>query len=156
MSPPSTPKGGAPNIGYGAGWWELEPDEALLVTTDVPDADYWGWTVHHRFRLDSGDFANHATSVNMMQAFADDDGRVRLVLAHDDPGTPNWIDTEGRREGMLIYRSIGTRSRPAPESLVVPRREVRDHLPVSHPVIDAETRRAQLARRRASVLARYV
>ena len=56
VSPPSTPKGGAPTIGYGAGWWELGPDEVLLITTDLPDADYWGWTVHHRYRLDSGDF----------------------------------------------------------------------------------------------------
>ena len=116
VAPPSTPRGGAPTIAYGAGWWELGPDEALLITTDVPDADYWGWTVHHRYRLDSGDFAGRQTSLNMAQAFADDDGRIRLVVAADDPGVPNWIDTEGRPEGMLVYRSIGTRSRPVPEA----------------------------------------
>ncbi len=27
---PATPQGGAPTIAYGAGWWELEPGEALL------------------------------------------------------------------------------------------------------------------------------
>jgi hypothetical protein len=156
MSPPSTPKGGAPNIGYGAGWWDLAPDDALLVTTDAPDADYWGWTVHHRFRLDSGDFASRQTSLNMLQTFVDDDGRLRLVLAHDDPGTPNWIDTEHRPEGMLIYRSIGTRSRPVPEAIVVPVHDVRKHLPAGHPVIDRTERTAILARRRAAVLARYV
>ncbi len=56
VAPPSTPRGGAPTIAYGAGWWRLAPGEALLITTDVPDADYWGWTLHHRYRLDSGDF----------------------------------------------------------------------------------------------------
>jgi hypothetical protein len=156
VTPPTTPKGGAPTIGYGAAWWELGRDDALLIVTDRPDADYWGWTVHHRFRLDSGDFANRQTSLNMAQAFVDDDGRVRLVLAHDDPGVPNWIDTEGQPEGMLVYRSIGTRSRPAPESRILPVGELRAHLPRAHPVVDGNERRAQLAARRAAVLARYL
>ena len=156
VAPPGTPRGGAPTIAYGAGWWRLEPGEALLVTTDVPDADYWAWTVHHRYRLDSGDFANRQTSLNLAQAFADADGRVRIVVAAADPGVPNWIDTEGRLEGMLVYRSIGTRSRPVPEARVVPTADVRAYLPATHPVTDVAERRARLAQRRAGVLARYV
>lgn len=156
IGPPATPRGGAPTIAYGAGWWKLEAGEVLVVTTDAPDADYWGWTVHHRFRLDSGDFANRQTSLNLAQAVVDDDGRIRFVIAAEDPGVPNWIDTEGRAEGMLVYRSIGTRTRPVPESRVVPLASLRDHLPSRHPVVDHETRREQLARRRAAALARYV
>lgn len=156
VAPPGTPRGGAPTIAYGAGWWNLQPAEALIITTDVPDADYWGWTVHHRYRLDSGNFAARPTSLNPAQAFADDDGRIRLVVAPDDPGVPNWIDTERRPEGMLVYRSIGTRTRPVPESLVVSRSELRAHLPGAHPHVDVHERREQLARRRAAVLARYV
>jgi hypothetical protein len=156
IGPPATPRGGAPTIAYGAGWWQLAPDEALLVTTDAPDADYWGVTVHHRFRLDSGDFANRQTSLNMAQTAIDADGRIRFVIAARDPGVPNWIDTEGRAEGMLVYRSIGTRSRPVPESRVVPLASLRDHLPETHPVVAPDARREQLARRRAAVLARYV
>jgi hypothetical protein len=156
MAPPGTPKGGAPNIAYGAGWWELGPDDALLITTECPDAGYWGFTAHHRFRLDSGDFASRSTSINMTQAFVDGDGAVRIVIATGDPGVPNWIDTEGRPEGMLVYRSIGTRTRPVPEAVVVGLADIRAHLPAAHPVVDASTRREQLARRRAAVLARYV
>ena len=156
MAPPGTPKGGAPNIAYGAGWWDLAAGDALVLTTDQPDADYWGFTVHHRFRLDSGDFASRQTSLNMTQAFVDEDRRVRFVVAADDPGVPNWIDTEGLPEGMLVYRSIGTRSRPVPEAQVVSIGEVRAHVPAAHPVVDAGARREQLGRRRAAVLARYV
>jgi hypothetical protein len=155
VAPPSTPRGGAPTIAYGAGWWELDRGEVLLITTDVPDADYWGWTVHHRFRLDSGDFANRQTSLNLTQAFVDDDGRIRLVVAPDDPGVPNWIDTEHQPEGMLVYRSIGTRTRPVPEARVVAVSALREHLPGAHPGVDATERRDQLARRRAAVLSRY-
>jgi hypothetical protein len=156
VSPPTTPKGGAPSIAYGAGWWELAPDEALLVTTDVPDADYWGWTLHHRYRLDSGDFANRQTSLNMVQTEVDDDARIRFVVAPDDPGVPNWIDSEQQPEGMFVYRSIGTRSPPTVECEVVPLARVREHVPASHPTISRAERREQLARRRAAVLARYV
>ncbi len=156
VAPPSTPRGGAPTIAYGAGWWQLEADEALVITTDVPDAGYWGWTVHHRYRLDSGDFANRQTSLNMTQTFVDDDGRIRLVVTGSDPGVPNWIDTERQPEGMLVYRSIDTRSRPVPEAQVVPLSSVRNLVPGTHPVVDASARRTGLAKRRASVLARYV
>jgi hypothetical protein len=155
VSPPSAPKGGAPSIAYGAGWWELAPGDALIVTTDLPDADYWGWTVHHRFRLDSGDFASRPTSLNMAQTVVDDDGRVHLVVAADDPGVPNWIDTEGQPEGMLVYRSIGTRTRPNVECRVVPLADVRGHLPASHALTTPSERREQLVRRRAAALGRY-
>jgi hypothetical protein len=155
VGPPGTPRGGAPNIAYGGGWWDLAPDEALVVTSERPDADYWGWTIHHRYRLDSGDFASHQTSLNMAQTFVDDDGQVRLALAATDPGVANWIDTEGRPEGMLMYRSVGTRTRPASHAEVVKLADVRAHVPASHPVVDAETRRAQLGRRRAAALGRY-
>jgi hypothetical protein len=153
--PPSTPPGGAPNIAYGAGWWELGPEEALLVTTDVPDADYWGWTLHSRFWLDSGDFADRPTSVNAAQAHVDDDGRVRIVVAGRDPGTANWIDVGHRPEGLLVYRYVGARTRPVPSGEVVPVAEVRRRVPATHPVVDAAARRAELSHRSAAVRRRY-
>ena len=134
-SPPSTPKGGAPTIAYGAGWWQLGRDDALLITTDVPDADYWGWTVHHRYRLDSGDFANRQTSLNMVAGLRrrrrPDPVRRRATTTR---ACRNWIDTEGQPEGMLVYRSIGTRSRPDARSARSCRlAALREHLPAAHP-----------------------
>ncbi|HET9558358.1 MAG TPA: DUF1214 domain-containing protein [Actinomycetota bacterium] len=155
FGPPTTPPGGAPNIAYGGGWWELGPGEALVITHDVPDADYWGWTVHHRHRMDSGDFANRLTSTNGAQAHVDGDGQVRLVLAAADPGTANWIDTEGRPEGLLVYRYVGTRTRPVPEAEVVKLSLATDHLPRDHPAVTPEARVEQLAARRRAILARY-
>ncbi|HEX5094587.1 MAG TPA: DUF1214 domain-containing protein, partial [Acidimicrobiia bacterium] len=129
FGPAGTPKGGAPNIAYGAGWWKLSADEVLLVEFDVPDADYWSWTIHHRYRLDSGDFASRQTSLNHTQVHVDGDGKVRLAVAATDPGVPNWIDTEGRPEGMVVFRSVGTRTRPVPAGRVVPLDGLRAALP---------------------------
>ena len=29
-----------------------------------------------------------------------------MVLAHRDPGVPNWLDTEGRPFGMVYWRFL--------------------------------------------------
>jgi len=34
------------------------------------------------------------------------DGSVRIVLAHRDPGVPNWLGTQGRPSGMLFWRFV--------------------------------------------------
>jgi hypothetical protein len=155
FTPPGTPAGGAPTIGYGAGHFALGPGEALLVESDVPDADYWTWTLHTMRWLESGDFASRQTSLNHLQAHTDGDGRVRLVAAAEDPGAPNWIDVGGHPEGLLVYRYIGARTKPVPTARVVPIDSVRARLPADHPVVSPDDRRERLARRRAAVLRRY-
>jgi hypothetical protein len=153
---PTTPRGGAPNIAYGSVWWVLADDEALVVEFDAPDADYWGWTIHNRFWFDSGDFANRQTSLNGAQAHVDGDGRVRLVVSGRDPGVPNWIDTEARAEGMVVYRYVGARTKPVPTATVMTQSAVRAALPAEHPSVSAEHRRAAIAARRTAALARYL
>jgi hypothetical protein len=32
------------------------------------------------------------------------DGTFRAVIAHRDPGVPNWLDTEGRPFGLVFWR----------------------------------------------------
>jgi hypothetical protein len=155
FSPPATPPGGAPNIGYGGGWWDLGPDQALLIESEVPDADYWTWTIHTNHWLESGEFHCRQTSINHAQAHIDADGRLRIVVCADDPGTPNWIDVEHRPEGLLVYRYVGARSRPVPSARVVATADLRSHLPPDHPRVDPRARRESLADRRAAVLSRY-
>jgi hypothetical protein len=154
--PPTTPRGGAPNIAYGSIWWALAAEDALVIEFDEPDADYWGWTIHNRFWFDSGDFANRQTSMNRSQTYVDADGRVRLVVSARDPGVPNWIDTEDRREGMLVYRYVGARTKPVPTARVAAYDAVRSVFPDGHPSVSAEQRRSAIAARRAAVYGRYL
>ncbi len=151
---PTTPPGGAANIAYGAGWWSLQDGLALVITSEVPDADYWSWTLHTRFWLDSGDFANRQTSLNHRQVFVDDDGLVRIVVSATDPGVPNWIDVGSLPEGLLVYRYVGTRTKPVPESVVVRLDQLRTVVPKSHPSTTTSEREAVLRRRRKSVVTR--
>lgn len=52
----------------------------------------------------SGDPVRRQTSLNNKQAVADADGRYTFVVAAQDPGVHNWLDTEGRREGTVMVR----------------------------------------------------
>ncbi len=56
--------------------------------------------------LESGDMANRQVSLAGHQVHVDDDGRLRVVLSAQDPGVPNWIDTEGRPSGLVYWRFL--------------------------------------------------
>jgi hypothetical protein len=140
--------GGADNIHYGSCCWELEGDDALLLECELPDAGYWGFTIHTLGWLESGDFADRQTSLSDAQAHVDADGRLRIVLCRRDPAVPNWLDTEARRRGLLVYRWAWARSNPVPVARVVPLARLRSELPTDHPAVDATDRRRALARRR--------
>jgi hypothetical protein len=155
-APPAPAKGGADNILYGSCFWQLADGEALLLECDVPDADYFGFSIHTLGWLESGDFADRQTSLSGHQVHVDGDGRLRVVLAHRDPGVPNWIDTEARERGLLVYRWVWARSAPAPGAKVVAVQDLRAALPAGHPSVDAAERRRRLARRREAAWSRFL
>ena len=147
FTPPTTPPGGAPSIAYGGGCFDLAPDQALVIEHDRPQAHYWNWSIHHLHWFDSGAWDQRLTSCNGHDAFVDEDGRVRIVVAATDPGVPNWLDTEDRAVGMAVYRYVGATTKPRPTARVVARTDLRASLPSTHPRVSPEARRDQLARR---------
>lgn len=151
----STP-GGADNIKYGSCFWDLADDEALLFTCEEPEAQYYNFCIHTMTWLESGDFANRQVSLSGHQLHVDDDGRLRVVLAARDPGVPNWIDTEGRRNGLFAYRWVWASTSPEPTGEVMKVDAVRAHLPAGHPVVSPDERRARLRARREAFWSRYL
>ena len=79
-----------------------------------------------------------------------------MVVAHRDPGVPNWIDTEGRRRGMLVYRFVRAPGAAAPRAERLPLAALRAKLPADHPAVAPEERRRALARRRELAWRRYL
>ncbi len=140
---------------YGFLFWDLGPGEALLIETDVPRARYWGLQLATLGWFEPIDPVHRVTSLNQHQCRADADGRVRFVLAHEDPGVPNWLDTAGHREGLLTYRWFWPESDPAVETRVLPFAELAAALPADTPRVDAAARRAQLEERRAHLAWRF-
>jgi hypothetical protein len=139
---------------FGFCFYDLAPDEALVVEGDVPDARYWSFQLYgmHFFRaFDIG----RVTSLNHRQATAGTDGRLRLVVSHRDPGVANWLDTTGRRVGLLNYRHFWGSALPALRTSVVPFDDVRAALPPDTKQVDADARGRELAARREHLSWRF-
>ncbi|MGB0620863.1 MAG: DUF1214 domain-containing protein [Myxococcota bacterium] len=138
-----------------AGRYDLAEDEALIIEVSAPQwARYWGWTLYNGWS-ETLDYANRQTSLNFEQARIDDDGMLRLVLAAQDPGVPNWLDLSGHPRGFVTWRVTSDVEPGQPETRVVPLEAVRDALPANTPVVSAEHRRATITRRQAHVAWRY-
>jgi hypothetical protein len=145
--PTFQPPGGSP-LNYGVCCWELEPDQALVVTSELPEAEYWSFQLHTPW-WESPDNQHRQTSLNHTHSHIDSDGRFRCVLSQQDPGSPNWLDVGGHRRGFLFYRWFRpTGPMPTPEAVVAAASDVRGHLPDDHPILDQASRDRQLSDRR--------
>ena len=108
--------GGDPEIFYLHGYWTLEPGQAWVIETDVPDAPYWNFQLDNWW-MESMDWDKRIT-VNKHTAQLED-GRLTLVVAAQDPGWGNWIDTTGHTSGTALLRWVGTDHHPLPTCRVV-------------------------------------
>lgn len=110
--------GGDPNIVYYHSYWELERGKALVIEADPPDCDHWNFQLNNHW-MESLDYRYFPITVNKHTAKYRDDGSVRIVVAHEDPGCDNWIDTVGHRRGTMCFRWIRAKSHPQPKTRVV-------------------------------------
>ena len=85
----------------------------------------------------------------------DSDGKVRLVLAHDDPGLHNWMDTQGFERGNVTYRHMLEGEPAELRTRVVKRAELADALPADTATVTAEDRVAQMWARFNGIRQRY-
>jgi Protein of unknown function (DUF1214) len=139
---------------FGFCFYDLAPGEALHVHAEVPDARYWSLQLYTMAWFEPYDIGR-VTSRNHTQMHVGDDARFHLVVAHDDPGVPNWLDTEGRRQGLLNFRYFWGTTLPTLATEVVPLDRVRDTLPPGTPVVDASARTAEVGARRDHLAWRF-
>ena len=94
---------GAIDNSYTQATYKLAPDEALVITGRYPPCAFSSIVLTNRW-LQSYDFNQRRISINMRQTALEPDGSFRIILAHEDPRVPNWIDTGTRPEGRLAMR----------------------------------------------------
>ena len=121
--------------------WRLGPDEALVLELTDPDG-FWMLTNMGAF-WNSMDYLYRPVSATPSRTAVDGDGRVRLVMTHDDPGVRNWLDTQGFEEGYLTYRNIESRRFPPIETRVVLRAELDSVLPADTARVTPQERATQ-------------
>jgi hypothetical protein len=136
------------------GSFQLEPDEALVVEVTPPQGLYWSYSIGNPW-WETIDYARHQSSLNGHQSVVDDDGILRVVIAHQDPGVANWLDTAGHSAGPVILRCVRTESAPVPETRVVRFDDLAGSLPVGTRRVTPEERRRTVASRRLAVSKRF-
>ncbi len=136
------------------GSFQLEPDEALVVEVTPPEGLYWSYSVGNPW-WETIDYARHQSSLNGHQAVVDDDGILRVVIAHEDPGVANWLDTAGHSAGPVILRCVRTESAPVPTTRVVPFAVLASAVVSGTQRVSPEDRRRTMAARRLAVSKRF-
>jgi hypothetical protein len=133
--------------------WRLAPDEALILEFDSHDG-FWTVTNMGSF-FSSMDFLYRPVSYTPSRTKVSADGKVRLVLAHDDPGYHNWLDTQGFELGNLTYRNLMSEAQTSFRTQVVKRADLAAALPADTAKVTPEERVRQLRERFNGIRQRY-
>lgn len=103
LTEPRITPGGLATQYSSVGHFDLGPGQAMVITLPASDAPYLGFQLGSMWYI-SLDYINHQTSLNGTQAQVDPDGMIRIVVAHENPGVANWVETLGHRRGYLQFR----------------------------------------------------
>jgi hypothetical protein len=114
----SNQAGGDPNIAYYHSHWQLGSDEVLVIDVMPPACRHWNFQLNN-YWMESLDYRFFTVHLNKHTAKPEPDGSVRIVVAHRDPGVPNWIDTVGHVSGTMCFRWVAAASQPVPQTRVV-------------------------------------
>jgi hypothetical protein len=111
--------GGDPNIFYYHSYWQLAPDEALVIRIPrIPDCRFWNLQINNWW-MESLDYRYHRIHLNKHAAQLDADGSCTIVLAHRRPAHPNGLETAGHDRGTLCMRWVGAKEHVHPTTTVV-------------------------------------
>lgn len=117
FNPPELPEGDVGfallDAAYAMAIYVLAPDQALVIEGRFPKCCFANVNLWNHF-LQTYDYVTRRVSLNRKQTKLEPDGSFRMVVAHKDPGVPNWLDTEGRPSGLMYWRFL------LPEEPIVP------------------------------------
>lgn len=105
--PPAEPPGDMALAAFDASYtmtrFQLGPDQALLMHGRWPDCRFANVCIWNRYGQ-TLDYNNRSVALNRANTELNDDGSFTMVVAHRDPGRPNWLDTEGLAAGSIFWR----------------------------------------------------
>jgi len=128
----SNAAGGDPNIIYYHSHWALADDEALLIEVLPPVCEHWNFQLNN-YWMESLDYQHFRIHTNKYLAHYEVDQSIRIIVAHRDPGLPNWINTVGHQSGTMCFRWIKAQQHPQPKTSVVKLSELAASLQTKSP-----------------------
>lgn len=98
-----------PDIDYRYTKFRVPRGKAILLRGQVaPEAGYFSVIVYDTLMQSVlPELVRGPTLLNHEQLERSDDGHFTVVLAAEDPGRPNWLDTSATAEGIVFERHIG-------------------------------------------------
>ena len=93
--------------------YELDPDQALVMRGRFPRCRFAN-VVLWNHQLQTPPYRYRRVSLNRRQVHYENDGSFKMIVAHRDPGVPNWIDAAGQRTGMVFWRFLMPEEEVAP------------------------------------------
>lgn len=133
--------------------WRLAADEALVVEMDAHDG-FWIFGMGGAM-VGSLDFLHRPVSYTPARTWIGTDNVVRLVIAHDDPGIHNWLDTQGFSDGNLTYRNLMSQNPASFRTTLVKRANLSAHLPADTKMVTPGERAAMLRERYRAIKLRF-
>jgi hypothetical protein len=88
---------------YAFASFEIDPDEALVITHRPPACRFWNLVVWNPFMATEA-LTDARTSLNNGSAVANGDGTITIVVARDQLAHPNALSTAGQLRGALAFR----------------------------------------------------
>ncbi len=127
--------------------FQLQDGEALIIETDMPEVrPYWNIQLNDPY-FNAVEYVYRISSLNASTAKIGSDGKLRAVVALEDPGVPNWLDPAGFKEGTIYGRWYDCSTTPTPIIKRVPLTQLHGHLPPDTPRVSREERAEELRRR---------
>jgi hypothetical protein len=105
--------------------------------------------------FNSMDYLYRPVSYTPSRTKVDGDGKVRLILSHDDPGLHNWMDTQGFQRGNVTYRGLMSEAQTVFRTEVVKRSELAAALPADTARVSQDGRVRQMRERFDGIRQRY-
>jgi hypothetical protein len=93
----------AGDAAYAFGSFALEDDEMLVIEGASPECAFWNMCLWNQF-LHTYNYDYERVTINGGQIAYEPDGSWRIVVAHTDPGHPNWVSTAGHPRGRIWFR----------------------------------------------------
>ena len=133
--------------------WQLAADEALIIEFNGHEG-FWMMTNMGVF-FNSMDYLYRPVSYTPSRTKVSDDGNVRLILCHDDPGYHNWMDTQGFERGNMTFRNLMSAAQTEFRTQVMKRSELAAALPTDTARVTPEERLRQMRERFDGIRQRY-
>ena len=141
-----------------AGYFQLDDNQALVVTIDPGNAGYFVVPVTNDWTI-TDNYWDQQTSLNITQAEKNPDGTYTIVISPSDPDVWNWVSTGGLNQGTISIRFQdldGTSSTlPTVSSQVVSLDDLASVLPAGTKYATPQDRLDQIALRKSGFNNRF-